>query len=240
MPDRHRIPVTGDESIVAVHHSAQSSRWLVFCHGFLSDKSGSYERRCLRAVDEGYDAVRFDFRGCGESDGAFVDQSLGSKIDDLAAVVEHFDPDSLVLFGSSFGGKVAVHATARDWVEPVAIATRAPVTANAAFEEYRSIVDDAGECRFDDGRAMDRRFFDDLAGFSFDEVVDAIRDVPVAIFHGRADESVPIDHSFEAARALETDVTLEAYAGEGHVFSRTGNERVLDRLFDWLATIDRI
>ncbi|WP_265107884.1 alpha/beta hydrolase family protein [Halosolutus halophilus] len=239
MPERHRIAVT-DESVAAVHHGAPSNRWLVFCHGFLSDKSGSYERRCLRAVDEGFNAVRFDFRGCGESDGVFAEQPLSAKLDDLAAVVDHFDPDSLVLFGSSFGGKVAFHATARERVDPAAIATRAPVTANAAFDEYESVVRREGTCRFDDDRAIDRRFVDDLAARPFDEVVDRVGDVPVAIFHGRADESVPIEHSFEAASALETDVVLEAFAGEGHIFTDDADERVLDRLFDWLATLDRV
>lgn len=240
MPERHRIQISRDESIAAVHHGAPSNNWLVFCHGFLSDKSGSYERRALRAVEEGFNAVRFDFRGCGESDGTFADQPLGAKLDDLAAVVDYFDPASLVCFGSSFGGKVAFHAAARNRVEPVAIATRAPVTANAAFDEYRSVVHGEGVCRFDDDRAIDRRFFEDLADHPFDEVLDEIDEVPVAIFHGRADESVPIDHSVDAARKLESDVALEAYAGEGHVFSPDADERVLDRLFGWLASLDRI
>ncbi len=240
MPNRHRIQVTDDESIVAVHHAASSNRWLVFCHGFLSDKSGSYERRARRAVDEGFNAVRFDFRGCGESDGTFADQPLSAKLDDLAAVVDTFDPDSLVLFGSSFGGKVALHATARDRVDPVAIATRAPVTATAAFDEYRSVVRSEGVCRFDDGREIDRRFVEDLMDYPIEEVAESIERVPVAIAHGRADDSVPIEHSFETATALETDVTLDAYAGEGHIFSETADERVLDRLFGWLATIDRL
>ncbi len=240
MPTRHRIQVTDTESIAAVHHSAPSDRWLVFCHGFLSDKSGSYERRARRAVDEGFNAVRFDFRGCGESDEAFADQSLSTKLDDLAAVVDSFDPASLVLFGSSFGGKVAFHAAADDRIDPIAIATRAPVTANAAFDEYRSIVDTEGRCRFDDDRWIDRRFFEDLAAHPFEAVCAAVVDVPVAIFHGRADDVVPIEHSFEAASSLGTDVVLEVSAAEGHIFSAAGNERVLDRLFDWLATLDRL
>ena len=239
MTNRHRIQVTDDESIAAVHHSASSTRWIVFCHGFRSDKSGSYERRARRAVDAGFNAVRFDFRGCGDSDGRFVDQTLSAKLDDLAAVVDTFDPDSLVLFGSSFGGKVAVHATARDRVAPVAIATRAPVTVNAAFDEYRSIARRDGVYRFDDGREIDRGFFEDLATYPVAELVDGLDDVPVAIFHGRADDSVPIEHSLETVTLLEIDVMIDIYAGEGHIFSDSANERVLDRLFGWLATLDQ-
>lgn len=229
-----RIPVADGESVAAVHHEAPGDDWLVFCHGFLSDKTGSYERRCRRAVERGYNAVRFDFRGCGESDGAFVDQTLSSKLEDLRAVVEHFDPPSYALFGSSFGGKVAFHTAVRDdRVE--AVVTRAPVTYNRAFDEYRTTVERDGECQFETGDRIDRRFFDDFAQYGFDAVERSL-DVPVAIFHGRRDDAVDVAHSFEAASQFETDVLLETFASEGHLFSSTAEERVLERTFHWLET----
>ena len=234
MPTTHTIPVTDDESVAAVHHEASSSRWLVFCHGFLSDKSGSYERRCERAVVEGYNAVRFDFRGCGESDGAFVEQGLSEKLEDLSSVVDHFDLGAYVLFGSSFGGKVAFHAAARDdRVE--AVVARVPVTFNRSFETYRAVVDRDGECRFDDGRRIDRRFFDDLDRYPFEDAAAGI-DVPVAIFHGARDESVDAADSLEAVGLLgrETDVFLETFAEEGHLFSAAAERRLLRRTFHWL------
>ena len=61
MPTEREIRVDG-ERIAAAHHAADGDRWLFFCHGFRSDKAGSYEERCERAVEAGYDAVRFDFR----------------------------------------------------------------------------------------------------------------------------------------------------------------------------------
>ncbi|WP_255192535.1 alpha/beta hydrolase family protein [Natronobeatus ordinarius] len=232
----HTIPVTDDESVVAVHHEASSDRWLVFCHGFLSDKSGSYERRCERAVSKGYNAVRFDFRGCGDSDGAFAEQGLSEKLADCSSVVDHFALDAYALFGSSFGGKVAFHAAARDdRVE--AVVTRAPVTFNRSFDEYRSVVDRERECRFDDGRRIDRGFFDDLERYSFPAAATEI-DVPVAIFHGACDESVDVADSVEAARLLgrETDVLLETVAEEGHLFSAAAEERLRRRTFHWLES----
>lgn len=233
--DTHEIPVTDDEAVIATVHQGPSDRWVVCCHGFLSDRTGSYEGRCERAVAAGYSAVRFDFRGCGESDGAFREQTLSDKLADLEAVLEFVDPDAVVLFGSSFGGKVAFHAGADDdRVE--AIVTRAPVTDNRSFDGYRAAVRDEGECRFEDGRRIDRRFFEDLDRYPF---ADAAADlaVPVAIVHGREDESVPLAHSTEATAALETDVLLEVYAGEGHRFSRAAEERLRERLFGWLAGV---
>ncbi|WP_226042251.1 alpha/beta fold hydrolase [Natrinema sp. DC36] len=238
MPDRHRIRIeiaaTGRRppELAAVHHEAPSDDWLVFCHGLRSDKSGSYERRCRRAVAAGYNAVRFDCRGCGESDGEFAESTLEARLNDLRRVVDYFDPDSYALFGSSFGGKVAFHAgAADDRVE--AIATRAPVTTNETFDEYRATIEREGEVTFDTGERLDQRFFDHLDRYPFDDVASTLS-VPVAIVHGGDDGVVDPADSFDAARRLETDVLLERFAGEGHRFSRDGEDRLLERLFGWL------
>ena len=231
-----RLDVSVDgESVAAVHHEASGDRWLVFCHGFLSDKSGSYAGRCERAAAAGYDAVRFDFRGCGESDGAFRDETLSDKLADLRAVVECVDPEAYALFGSSFGGKVAVHAAATD-DRVTAVATRAPVTYNRAFDDYRETVQRDGVVRFEDGRAVDAEFFADFEGYEFDAAARDI-EVPVAIVHGREDESVPIGDSFDAAGTLRTDTVVEAVAGEGHRFSESAETRLRERLFGWLDRV---
>lgn len=231
MQTEHEIRVDG-ERVAAVHHAADGDRWLVFCHGFRSDKTGSYEGRCERAVEEGYDAVRFDFRGSGDSDRAFVETTLTSRIEDLRAVVEHFEPSSYACFGSSFGAKVAFHAAAGP-LDPVAIVARAPVTYNRAFESDRQAVKADGTLRYDDDHAIDARFFEDFGTYNFDDAAEAIR-VPVGLFHGGDDASVPIADSFEAAAALQTDVLVEKYAGEGHRFSVAAEERLRHRAFGWL------
>lgn len=253
MPSRHEIPVADGEQVVAVDHEpdddgGRTDTWFVCCHGFLSDKSGSYEERCRRAAAEGYHAVRFDFRGCGESDGAFVDQTLSAKVADLRAVVDSFEPARLVLFGSSFGAKVAFHAapalTGRDAGGPpadrpelVAVAGRAPVTYNRSFAGTREAVERDGSVTFETGQSVDERFVDDLDRHPFAAVADDL-DCPVLLVHGADDESVPIDHSYEAAADLETDVLLETVRGEGHLFSEAAEDRLRTRLFDWLASIE--
>lgn len=236
MPTRHTVPID-DQDLAVVHHDCDAETWLFFCHGFLSDKTGSYEERCERAVREGYDAVRFDFRGSGESDGAFVDQTLGSRIEDLRAVVRYFDPDSFVFFGSSFGAMVAFHAVgdvATDGLE--ALVARAPVTYNRSFQAYRSLVEESGELRIDDEHAIDGRFFDDIDRHRFETVASAI-DVPVAVFHGTEDESVPLADSLDAVAALETDVLFQRYEGEGHRFSAAAERRMRRQVFDWLSVV---
>lgn len=232
METTHSIPVGDEGSIAAVHHGAPGTEWIVFCHGFISDKSGSYEDRCERAVAEGYNAVRFDFRGCGDSSGAFIDQTLSSRIADLTAVVEYFGLDAYVVFGSSFGGKVAFHTAVTD-DRVRAIGARAPVTYQESSGERRRIIEAEGMYEYDTSHRLDERFFEDLDTYSFEEITESI-DCPVWIVHGGDDASVPCENSFRAAAALDTDVLVQKYAGEGHRFSRDVEARLQDQFFYWL------
>ena len=234
METEHAVPVNGDEVVSAIHHEADAGDGsIVFCHGFRSDKTGSYVGRCREAVERGYDAVRFDFRGCGDSDGTFAEATLSARIADLEAVLDYFDPDPVVLFGSSFGGTVAFHrAVGDDRVE--AVVTRAPVT-YGTFDDLRATIEAEGEVRFDDGRRIDARFLEDLDRYDFADV-EAGLDCPVAIFHGSDDESVPVGDSFRAAENLQADVMVQTYVGEGHRFSREAESRMREQLFEWLST----
>lgn len=236
MQVRHEVEVEGD-SVVAVHHESEGDRWIFFSHGFVSDKEGSYEERCRRAVAEGWDAVRFDHRGCGESDLGFGEQNLSTRLEDIAGVVEQFDPDRCVLFGSSFGGKVALHAAVDDHPTEVevsdrveAVVARAPVTYVDVLEGLRG---DGGapEHGLADG------FFDDLESYPF-SAVEQEMDVPVAVFHGRDDGTVPVSCSFDAAEAVDVDVSLHAWEGEGHRFSRQAEGRMQRQMFRWLDPSD--
>lgn len=244
MPTRQKVSVDGDE-VVAVHHEAETDaetdddtdadRWIFFSHGFVSDKAGSYVGRCERAAAEGYEAVRFDHRGCGESDLSFGEQNLSTRVADLRAVIEHFEPSSCVLFGSSFGGKVVFHVAVDD-SRIEAVGGRAPVTYTEPFEKYRQ-TDDGGGRGGGWGSVADD-FFEDLENYDFAKVETEL-DVPVVVFHGRDDTTVNIEHTIDAVAALETDATLHAYAGEGHSFSREAETRLRDSLFGWLSVATR-
>ena len=114
------------------------------------------------------------------------------------------------------------------------MATRAPVTYRRAFDPLADAVRAEGEVEYAPGYPVDERLVDDLEGYDFADVADAL-DVPVAMFHGRDDDSVPLADSLDAVGALGVDTTLRAVAGEGHRFSRDAEARMRDALFDWLS-----
>jgi pimeloyl-ACP methyl ester carboxylesterase len=234
MTQKHRIEVENGEKVSAVHHEADSDKWIFFCHGFGSDKEGSYEMRCEKAVEEGWNAVRFDFRGNGESDGEFIDQTLSSKMNDLKAVVEHFDPEKYALFGSSFGGKVVFHSALS--LEPEALIGRAPVTYNEIMEKYRSVVEEKGEFTHHEGATIDERFYSDFDSYSFKKVAIEL-DLPVLILHGEEDSTVNFENSINAVKEINSDTLLQKFKHEKHSFSEEAELKMQNLIFQWLETI---
>ncbi len=234
MTEKHSIEVENGESVAAVHHENSSDNWIFFCHGYGSNKEGSYEERAERAVEEEYNAVRFDFRGNGESDGEFIDQSLSSRIKDLKACIEFFEPENIYLFGMSFGGKVVSHAS--EDIDIEALILKSPVTYNSIMDKFREVVEEKGTYTHFADKTIDERFFQDFDDYSFDEVASNI-ECPVAIFHGGADTTVHFENSSSAAEDLDTDVLLYKIEGEEHSMSEKGEEKLRDMMFAWLEQI---
>jgi pimeloyl-ACP methyl ester carboxylesterase len=232
--EKHLIEVEDGEEVSAVHHPADSDRWVFFCHGYGSGKDGSYIERCERAAEEGFKGVRFDFRGNGESDGDFIDQDLSSRIRDLKAVIEFFEPGEIFLYGMSFGGKVVLHALEELEVEGVVF--KSPVLFDDEMEKFRSVVEEKGSYTHFEDKTIDERFFQDFDTYSFSEAVSEI-DVPVAIFHGGDDSTVHFERSADAVKEIDSEVMLRKFEGETHFMSDEAGEKLLDEMFWWLERI---
>ncbi|MEF8880813.1 MAG: prolyl oligopeptidase family serine peptidase, partial [Candidatus Nanohaloarchaea archaeon] len=180
---------------------------------------------------KGFNVVTFSFRGNGESDGDFIEQNLSSKIKDLEAIIKYFKPDRTILFGTSFGGKVAFHA-AKD-LDVDAVIGKAPVTYNEIMDKFREAVENKGKFEYIPGKPIDERFFEDLDSYNFDRLADKL-DIPVAIFQGADDTTVHPGSSFRAAEELKGDVLLEKLKGEKHSFSKEAKSYMFSQMVDWL------
>jgi alpha/beta superfamily hydrolase len=111
---------------------AQPDACLVVCHphplhgGTMQNKVVTTLARAAHQL--GAPSLRFNFRGVGESEGAF-DDGLGETDDALAAVAvarQHWPQAALWLAGFSFGGHVALRASARLDAPPTSLITVAP------------------------------------------------------------------------------------------------------------------
>lgn len=229
--EKHSIEIEEGKKVSAVHHKTGSDKWIFFCHGFGSNKEGSYEERCNIAVENGWNAVRFDFRGNGESDGEFIDQTLSSKIKDLEKTIEYFDPGRYVTFGMSFGGKVVFHHSVKG--SPEAVIGKSPVTYNSVMDKFRAVVEEKGSYTHFKDKTIDNRFVEDLDTYGFEQVTEKL-EKPVLFFHGRSDTTVHPEKTWKAAEKLTKDVTVEMYEGEKHSVSDSAEEKLRKTMFNWL------
>ena len=93
---------------------------VIMMHGFGANKSGGPEWICRQYESWGYVALRFDYRGCGESGG---ERGRVIPLEEVAdarnalsymAMRPEVDPTRIALCGSSLGGGVAVQAAGLD------------------------------------------------------------------------------------------------------------------------------
>ncbi|QNQ09971.1 alpha/beta hydrolase [Sphingomonas alpina] len=92
----------------------------VFLPGYASDMTGA-KALALEAWAKasGRAFLRFDYGGCGQSEGAFEDQTLAGWRDDALSMIEQLANGPAVLVGSSMGGWIML-LVARDRPELVA------------------------------------------------------------------------------------------------------------------------
>lgn len=231
MTEKVFVTVEDGEKVAAVEHEANSEKWIFVCHGLASNKDrGSYKALCEKAVEEGFNAVRFDFRGNGESGGEFSEQTVKSKVEDLKAVVNSFEPERYVLFGSSFGGKTAFHAT--EYLEPEALVLQKPVLLERNSERYERLAKEDEWERYG-GKSWDMEFVEAYRDLDFEKIAEEIK-IPILIFHGSEDEIINFSDTADAVKYLETDVTLRKLHGEKHSFSEKAEQKVREESFRWL------
>ena len=98
-----------DDARIAFRVTEGEGPTIVFLPGYASDMSGT-KALALEAWAKanGRAFVRFDYRGCGESEGAFEDYTLADWRDDALLVVDQVAKGPVVLVGSSMGGWIAL------------------------------------------------------------------------------------------------------------------------------------
>lgn len=214
---------------------------VIVCHGYPSgalpaETTGrSYPALADRIANEGWRAVTFNFRGCGESTGDF---SLDGWLDDLLAVIdqrERFGIHSgvwLVGFGTS-GGLCIAAAARRPEVAGLAVAG-SPADYSDWATHPRRLLQHAREI----GAIGDPSFPADLDAWTrpFREIrpVDdaaAVAPRPLLVLHGSDDESVP---SFDARVVSDAHADAELRIISGAAHDLRHDPRSIAILLGWL------
>ena len=90
---------------LAFHHTPGAQPTVMFLPGYASDMDGTKALALEEwAAARGQAFLRFDYAGCGESEGAFAEQTLADWRDDAIALIDELVEGPVVLVGSSMGG----------------------------------------------------------------------------------------------------------------------------------------
>ena len=213
---------------IAYHLTPGDGPAILFLPGYASDMTGAKALAIERwARDNKRAFARFDYAGCGASEGAFEDQTLIGWRDDALAVIDLFDAP-VVLVGSSMGGWIA-SLIARDHGDRVAgLVLIAPA---ADFTDWGFSTDEKMEL-LSEGRierpspyspeptVFTRAFWSsgEANRIQFGSV--AI-DCPVRIIHGQRDADVPWERGVHLAGLLRSaDVQTILIKDGDHRLSR--------------------
>ncbi len=200
---------------------------VVLSHGLISSKeSTKYVALSERFLAAGVASCRFDYHGCGESDGQIAETTLTIRLGNLSAIVEYVtghervDAARIGIIGSSFGGTTALVKAARDerircvslWATPY----RLEKEGDGSIDNV-SFKDDI----YDDFRTYD--ILSEARGITHGLVI-----------HGGKDETVPFEEGKTIYGSLREPKKLEILPNGDHIFSDPDDRELIFRLaLDW-------
>jgi len=210
---------------------------LLFLPGYASDMEGGKATALdAWATKTGRAMLRFDYAGCGASDGAFDAQTLAGWRDDALAMIDRAAPDGpVVLVGSSMGGwLMLLCALAR----PERVAALIGIAAAPDFTQWgyseadKAEIEAAGRLEEpnpygDSPTVTTRALWESGQALRLLDTVIAV-DCPVRLLHGQADADVPWTISTRIAERLRSaDVQTILVKDGDHRLSRDSDIALL-------------
>lgn len=223
---------------LAYHHTPGTGPTLVFLPGYASDMTGTKVVALEAwAKDAGRAFLRFDYAGCGRSEGKFADQTLAGWRDDVLAMLDEVATGPVVLVGSSMGGwLMLLVAKAR----PARVVGMVGIAAAPDFTDW-GFTQDEKMYLLQHGRLERANPYGPaptLYTRAFWSSGEANRllfgpiafDGPVRLLHGQADRDVPWRRTLDLAGLLTTpDVAVTLVKDGDHRLSRPADLALLVR-----------
>ncbi|MBX9726257.1 MAG: alpha/beta hydrolase [Rickettsiales bacterium] len=208
--------------IATISSTGQGPR-VMFCCGYRSDMASTKATVLADwCAAQNVPFTRFDYFAHGQSDGDFMDFTIGTAMADALEVMDSTNSESIILVGSSMGSWVALNAarerkgtvrgligvaSAPDFTERLMRARMTP--------EQRREMDEHGLVwahseMTDTDYPITQHFIEEARQhLMLDDVIGL--DIPIHLLHGQADVDVPWETSLTLAKQLvgdEVTVTL--------------------------------
>jgi len=226
-----------DKPALAYRYRPGRGPTIIFFPGYMSDMEGEKATALdAWAGREGRAMIRFDYAGCGSSEGRFADFTLADWRDDALDMIAAFAAGGpLVLVGSSMGGWLAllVALALPDRCRALVGIAAAPDFTDWGFTEEQ--VDLLREqARVERPTPYDDEPYETTLGFWESGQANLLLDgeidleCPVRLLHGQRDDTVPVSIALRLSRALRSaDVQTILVKDGDHRLSRPGDIELL-------------
>lgn len=216
---------------------------VVFLGGFRSDMQGGkalYLDHACRQRRQPF--LRFDYRGHGQSEGAFAEGCIGLWFQDALRIIDTLTQGPLVLAGSSMGGWIGLlvararPARVRGFIGIAAAPDFTKEIAAQLTPEQRGTIDREGLIRVpnhysDDPYVITKTLLEDGPAHFLLEKPLALQ-TPVRLLQGMQDEDVPWQTAFRIKKALNDggneDVEVLLVEEGNHRLSRDEDLALID------------
>ncbi len=234
MPDFQtmQFSVDGLRLVGSLHlPAARNPPVVIGCHGLLANRESPKQTRLAALCNaHGIAYFRFDHRGCGDSQGRFAEvTSLSARCRDLYQAMRLMETHPrtgplLCLFGSSFGGAVALGVAARQSV-PAIVTFAAPIYSlpdlPEALQQLSNDVDSSPDL---------------LENLKFDLRPCLAAVSNILIVHGDCDDVVRPAHAHELLARCSSPKKLQLQTGGDHPMSSPEHQRQFAASFiDWVS-----
>lgn len=177
---------------------------VIACHGFASSKDSiSYKNLVPKLLRRGLSVFRFDFTGCGQSEGDLLSLTPLVGLDDLKSAVGSFNLSNFGLCGTSFGGYVALLYAFENPVRALALRSSVSDWQNIIIEHTQHV------------KKMIDRILIEAKDIDIYEKAKNLT-TPTLIIHGDRDDVVPVDQSKKLYQSLKGDKRLGIIHGATH------------------------
>jgi len=228
---------------LAHHHTPGLWPTVIFLPGYASDMTGAKATAIESwARARGRSCLRFDYRGCGASEGVFEEQRFADWRDDVLAMIDMV-AGPVVLVGSSMGGWLMLLAAL---ARPERVAALVGIAAAPDFTDWGFSTDEKMTI-LSEGRlerpnpygpsptVYSRAFW--TSGEAHRVMAGTIAiDVPVRLVHGMLDPDVPYLRSVRLAELLRSaDVQTILVKDGDHRLSRDRDIALILRAIEELV-----
>lgn len=234
--------------------NAVKSPAVLMCHGLGGHKVGKgrlYVHLAEKLVAMGIVTLRIDFRGSGDSEGAFSAMTIDSEVSDALVALNYLksdpsvDAERMALFGRSFGGVVAILAAQR-FNTIKSLALWAPVFGPEQWKEKWQKVHAAPlapEQRDSlleiEGLRPGYNFFQQLFALNLNQPLKELAGIPLLHFHGEMDSVVDLSHAHkykEARQHASGETHFKLLPKSDHDFNDYKERHAaLDETAEWIA-----